>query len=120
MKKKYIIIGIIVAVLAIAAVVVGFIFEDDFERMGDRIEDELEGGKPASQVALTQAEAEDIALKDAGFEREQVERLYTSYETDDGVPQYDVSFRVGEMEYEYEIHADSGKILSFDQESIYD
>ena len=111
---------VILTVLAMLAALAGCGLEEKAERMEDRIEDALEGGKSASEVTLSQEEAEEIALKDAGFTREQVERLYTSYESDDGVPQYDVSFRVGEIEYEYEIHADTGKILSFDQESIYD
>ena len=110
----------ILTVLTILAVFAGCGLEEKIDRIEDRIENKLEGGKSASEVKLTQAEAEEIALEDAGFTREEVERLYTSYESDDGVPQYDVSFRVGEIEYEYEIHADSGKILSFEQESIYD
>ena len=111
---------VILTVLAMLAVFVGCELEEKLDRMEDRIEGELEGGKSASEVALSQEEAEDIALEDAGFTREEVQKLHTSYESDDGVPQYDVSFRVGEIEYEYEIHADTGKILTFDQESIYD
>ncbi len=116
MKKLF----VIITVLAVLAVFAGCKLEETLERVEDRIENKLEGGKSASEATLSQAEAEEIALKDAGFTREQAQRLYTLYESDDGVPQYDVTFYVGETEYEYEIHADSGKILSFDRESIYD
>ena len=64
---------------------------------------------------ITQAEAMDIALAHAGVTADQAQYLYTEYEIDDRIPQYDVQFYVGNMEYEYEIHAETGDILSFDR-----
>lgn len=66
---------------------------------------------------ITQAEAREIALKHAGFTADQVERLRTEYEIDDRVPQYDVEFHVNGMEYEFEIHAETGEILSYDRDT---
>ena len=66
--------------------------------------------------ALTAAEAQDIALADAGLTADQVTGLRTEYEVDDGVPEYSVEFRQGGYEYEYEIHAGTGKILSWDKD----
>lgn len=70
--------------------------------------------------AITREEAEQIALDHVGFAPEQVQHLRTEYEIDDGVPQYDVEFLVGNWEYEFEIHAETGKILSFDKDHKYD
>ena len=49
-------------------------------------------------------EAQNIALKHAGFSADQVMALHAEYEIEHGVPQYDVEFRRGYWEYIYEIH----------------
>ena len=66
--------------------------------------------------ALTLEEAQDIALKHAGFAADQVTALHTEYEIEHGVPQYDVEFHHGAWEYDYEIHADTGEILSYSKD----
>ena len=68
----------------------------------------------AIEAALTKEEATAIALEHAGLTEEQVGMLRTHYEIDDGVPQYDVDFRMGLTEYEYTVHAETGAILSFE------
>ena len=70
---------------------------------------------PAETAALTTEEdAAAIALEHAGLTPEQAGGLRVRYEIDDGVPEYDVDFRVGLTEYEYTIHAETGEILSFE------
>ena len=69
---------------------------------------------------LTQEDARKIALDHLGFTADQVEHLHTEYEIDDGIPQYDVEFHQGDWEYEFEIHAESGNILSFDKDHKHD
>lgn len=66
--------------------------------------------------ALTLEEAQNIALKHAGFAADQVTVLHTEYEIEHGVPQYDVEFHHGYWEYDYEIHADTGEILSYSKD----
>lgn len=66
--------------------------------------------------ALTSEEARSIALKHAGFAADQVAALRTEYEIEHGLPQYDVEFRHGFWEYDYEIHADTGEILSYSKD----
>lgn len=63
--------------------------------------------------ALTMEEAERIALAHAGYSADQVTALHTQYEIEHGIPQYDVEFHYGTWEFEYEIHADTGDILSY-------
>lgn len=72
--------------------------------------------KPAESKKISAAEAKSIALAHAGLTEAQVKGLRAEYDRDDGRPEYDVEFRVGNMEYEYEIHAETGKILSWDKE----
>ena len=71
---------------------------------------------PVEIQKITASEAEEIALAHAGLTREQVERLHTTEDYDDGVPEYEVQFWYERMEYEYEIHAEDGTIRSFDKE----
>lgn len=67
----------------------------------------------ATTPALSAEEAQSIALEHAGFTADQVTALRTEYELDRGTYRYDVEFRHGNWEYDYEIHADTGEILSF-------
>ena len=70
----------------------------------------------ATQTGLTAQEARDIALKDANLTAENVIFDLTEYETDDGVPVYEIEFHADGWEYDYEIHAETGTILSSDKE----
>jgi len=71
--------------------------------------------KPA-QEKITEAEAKAIALKHAGLTEAQVQRLTVRYDINDRIPEYDVEFHEGYWEYEYEIHAQTGAILSWDRD----
>ena len=70
----------------------------------------------STENAITIEVAQDIALKHAGFTADQVTHLYAEYEIEHGVPRYDVEFHEGHWEYDYEIHAGTGEILSFEKD----
>lgn len=83
------------------------------------------GTKPASAAGtpeqpsvrrLTEEEARQIALDYLAITADQVQWMRTEYEIDDGVPQFDVEFHQGDWEYEFEIHGESGQILSYDKD----
>ena len=76
--------------------------------------------KEAASAIISREEAEKIALDYTGFSANQVKRLHTEYEIDDGIPQYDVEYHEGDWEYEFEINAENGKILSYDKDHKYD
>ncbi len=63
---------------------------------------------------VTKSQALDIALKHAGYDKE--DTLYTEVTKghDDGMEIYEVEFRVGFVEYEYDIEVASGQIIDFD------
>lgn len=65
-------------------------------------------------TSLTAQEATDIALAHAGLTADQVTVLHASYELDDGTPEYEVEFRHSDTGYDYTIHAETGKVLSWD------
>ena len=63
---------------------------------------------------ITAEQAESIALAHVELARADVTGLRTEYDIDDGVPEYEVEFRSGRLEYDFEIHAETGAILDFD------
>lgn len=65
---------------------------------------------------LTREQAEKVALEYLGLTADQVTRLRAEYEIDDGLPQFDIEFIQGDWEYEFEIHAENGQILSYDKD----
>lgn len=69
--------------------------------------------KPA---ALTAEEAKAIALAHAGLTSQQVGRVKAEKDRENGVWVYEVEFQNGRWEYDYEIHAETGKILEWDKE----
>ena len=98
--------------------------EAKLEAAEDKVEDTLRGTvSPAPNGAaqtLTAEQAQQIALDQAGFTADQVTRLRTEYEFDDGSPQFTVEFEQGDWEYEFDIHAETGSILSYDKDSRFD
>lgn len=71
---------------------------------------------PKTPTRLTPEEVQAIALEHAGLTAGQVKHLRAEFDFDDGVPEYDVEFREGRWEYEYEIHAETGAIRSYDKD----
>lgn len=69
-----------------------------------------------SSAIITEKMAEDAALKHAGFKAEEVQRLRTTYDYDDGYEIYEVDFYKDGYEYDYDIDAVSGEILSYDKD----
>lgn len=70
----------------------------------------------SANPVLTAEEAQKIALKHAELTADQVTALHTEYEIEHGTPVYDVEFRHGNWEYDYEVHADTGEILAFSKD----
>lgn len=73
----------------------------------------------AFTATVTQDEAEAIALAHAGIVETDVTYMTSKLDYDDGAWEYDVEFWVGTTEYDYEIHATTGVICSYDFEVKY-
>jgi len=65
---------------------------------------------------LTKEEAISKALSHAGLKKSQVSKLKAELDRDDGVTLYEVEFETADYEYDYEIHATSGKILKSEKD----
>ena len=70
--------------------------------------------------AIGATEAQKIAVQHAGLQLSEVNMNRADYDLDDGVPEYEVEFRMDKTEYEYTIHALTGEVLQHHTESIYD
>ncbi len=71
----------------------------------------------ASQAAtLTAQEAEAAALAHAGLTAAQVTNLYSHQDRDNGILEWDVEFRCGDYEFDYDIHAETGEVLHWDKD----
>lgn len=63
-----------------------------------------------------------IALNHAGISEAEAKFLEIELDRDDYSKKYEISFHCGDLEYDYEINAETGKIISAEKEydSIYD
>ena len=60
--------------------------------------------------------AREIAMSHAGVSAGSVSFVKAKIDTEDGVKVYDIEFYSGNVEYDYEINAATGAIVSFDQD----
>lgn len=74
-------------------------------------------GSADSSQYIAQTDAENIALTDAGLTADALSGSYTRLEYDDGRAIYDVEFWTADKEYDYEIDAVTGEILSMDYDA---
>ena len=72
--------------------------------------------KPAEAKDIGKDKAKSIALEKAGVKESKVSNLVIKKEKDNGKYEYHVEFRSGNKEYDFEISAETGKILDYDVE----
>jgi len=65
---------------------------------------------------ITRERAQEIALQHAGKNAADVRWDDLEVDVDDGVPHFEIEFDVGTNEYEYDIHAETGKIIDYEHE----
>ncbi len=74
-----------------------------------------EGGSAAPAPAVSAEQAKAAALTHAGLAADAVSRLEVEYDSNERKPHYDVSFQNGNYEYDYEIDAQTGDVISFEK-----
>ena len=79
-----------------------------------------QAAQQTAQPAATEDEQKEAALqtalKDAGVNEADASRIRVTADRDDGMLVYEVRFDAAEVEYDYEIDAQSGRIISTDVE----
>lgn len=84
----------------------------------DSSNDNANGSNNTASIAVE--EARNIALTHANLSADLVQFLRTETEYDDGILVYEVDFTYNNYEYDYKINANTGEIISYDRDSIYD
>ena len=122
--------ALLIAILALSlfsgcsihtAVQTADVLEDAVEYHAESVEESIEiahtGNANLDFESLIGAEeATSIALAHAGLTHDEISLLQVEYDPDNHIPQYEVNFMSENQEYEYEIHAQMGAILSHDLE----
>ena len=92
----------------------GRILEKDIDR-NDDVNAPTEGQD--SQTYITAEQAKAAALSAAGFSASEVRGLKAEFDFDNGRAVYEVEFKKGIFEYDYDIDAVSGKVLKAEKEA---
>lgn len=72
----------------------------------------------SSSSAITEEKARSIALSHAGLTEENVSFVKVKKDFDDGISVFEVEFYSSDgVEYQYDINADTGSIINYDQEN---
>ena len=79
-------------------------------------EQERHASAPSSGDVISPEAARDAALAHAGVGLGDVYELEVEAELDEWIPCYQVEFKSGGMEYEYEVHASTGEILTVEKD----
>lgn len=70
----------------------------------------------SSDAKISKSKAKSTALNHAGVKETDISRYQVELEKDDGVWKYEISFNVGNVEYDYTINAENGKILESEKD----
>lgn len=68
---------------------------------------------PSSNAAITVDQAKSIALERAGVSASDAIFMKAKLDYDDGIQKYEIEFRVGRMEYECDVNAQTGTITDY-------
>lgn len=69
-----------------------------------------------SNNLITEDEAKKIALEHSGIQESDITNFRIKLDTDDGMKEYEIEFYSGNTEYDYDISAISGEVISFDND----
>ena len=92
----------------------GRILEKDIDRNDDV---NTPSAGQDSQTYITAEQAKAVALSAAGFSASEVRGLKAEFDVDNGRAVYEVEFKKGIFEYDYDIDAVSGKVLKAEKEA---
>lgn len=67
---------------------------------------------------ISSSKAKSIALKDAGVKESEIYDFEIELDRDNGTLHYDVSFEKDGKDYDYEINAETGKIISVEKPNV--
>lgn len=121
MKKSLAVILICVAFVVggVAGAFVGYFIGDFDDRYENRYlptpsNDNVTTVIPEKSDFIGEEKAKEIALENAGIQATDVKFVRCNLDFDDGIWKYDIEFHHGKTEYDAEIKADDGYVISFE------
>ncbi len=111
----------IALVIAIAVIVIGgAVFAVSAAKGGEsdkqQIDSEINSQQQIPEDVIGEEAALEAAIREAGVKEADVTNSYVELESDDGVVRYEVEFYADNTEYNFEIDAQTGNILSYEKE----
>ena len=102
----------------------GAVIKFENEKDDDYSNDKNETVKPTqpatstteNKKVISTEKAKEAALKHAGVSASQIRDYSVELDNDHGVVKYDVEFKAGQWEYDYEINAYTGAVISVDKD----
>lgn len=88
----------------------------DFEKEAEKTPDKDPSGNTTNENYIGEDKAYEIALKHAGIDASTASALKCKLDKDDGIAHYDVEFKLGNVEYDYEINAIDGTVIKAEKE----
>ena len=95
---------------------VSSVIENDVKNTEKETTAETKKSFENTEETISKDEAVNIALSHAQLKKEEVKLLFSELDFDDKILKYEVEFRKGTYEYDYEINANTGEIISFDKD----
>ena len=89
----------------------GEIIKYDYDMEYDKNENNVN-----STVNISEEQAKEIALKHAEVTSDKVSFIKVEMDVDNGIQKYDIEFYYNNVEYSYEIDANTGDILSYERD----
>lgn len=74
-------------------------------------------GNTASSSGISKAKAKEIALSHAGVSASKISDYSIEVDTENGIKIYEIDFKSGGYEYEYDINAATGSVMRYDKEA---
>lgn len=74
-------------------------------------------GNTASSSGISKAKAKEIALSHAGVSASKISDYSIEQDTENGIKIYEIDFKAGGYEYEYDINATTGSVMRCDKEA---
>lgn len=74
-----------------------------------------QNGTASDKAYISKEDALEIAYKHAGVKASDATGVKIEFDIDDTIFEYEIDFRVGTVEYEYGINAQTGKILEYEK-----
>lgn len=86
------------------------------ESLSGKVRSPLEAAQPG-ETQISPDTAKDKAFAYAKIDPKDAYKVEVDFDVDDGIPHYEVSFKTGKRKYEYDIHANTGLLLTTEDKS---